>query len=88
MDHGLTGKGKHLPYMRDMGSLAIATRAELQKILFPFTYQTAEQTHPVEPGDKRIWTTLQIFVELRNETTLLIPFREASKVCQILSFSI
>lgn len=55
-------------------------RAELQKTFFPPTYQTAEQTRPVEPGDKRIWTALQIFVELRNETTLHIPFREASKV--------
>jgi len=81
MDHGLTGRGKYSLYMRDMGSLAIAIRAELQKIFYPATYQTAEQTRPVEPGDKRIWTALQIFVELRNETTLLIPFREISKVC-------
>ncbi|KAF8135489.1 hypothetical protein EV363DRAFT_1395990 [Boletus edulis] len=33
----------------------------------------------LKPGDKRIWTALKIFVELREETTLNLPFREASK---------
>jgi hypothetical protein len=31
-------------------------------------------------GDKRLWTCFKIFVELRDDTTLRIPFREASKV--------
>ncbi|KAF9450414.1 hypothetical protein P691DRAFT_468038 [Macrolepiota fuliginosa MF-IS2] len=61
------------------GPWADRQRAELQKVFFPPTYQTVEQTRPVGPGDKRIWTALQIFVELRNETTLHVPFREASK---------
>ena len=34
------------------------------------------------PGDKRTWTSLRMFIELRHETTLHIPFREASKVLQ------
>lgn len=38
-----------------------------------------EASKRLEPGDKRIWTALKIFVELREKTTLDIPFREASK---------
>jgi hypothetical protein len=34
----------------------------------------------LQPGDKRMWTTLRMFIELREGTTLQIPFREASKV--------
>lgn len=84
MDHGLIGRGKYPLYTKNMSLLAVVIRAEIQRMLFPPTYQTVGQTHPVEPGDKRIWTALQIFVELRNETTLHIPFREASKVCLLL----
>ncbi|KAJ3575090.1 hypothetical protein NP233_g1335 [Leucocoprinus birnbaumii] len=69
------------------GPWADRQRAEIQKAFFPPTYQTAEQTRPLEPGDKRMWTALQIFVELRNETTLHIPFREASKDWQWDGFS-
>lgn len=61
------------------GPWADRQRTEIQKAFFPPTYQAAERTRRLEPGDKRIWTALQIFVELRNETTLHIPFREASK---------
>ena len=55
-------------------------RAELQRTFFPPTYQNAEASPKLLPGEKRIWTALQIFIELRHETTLHIPFREASKV--------
>lgn len=34
----------------------------------------------LSPGDRRLWTMLKVFVELRDGTTLYIPFREASKV--------
>jgi hypothetical protein len=37
-------------------------------------------TPHLAPGDKRLWTYFKIFVELRDDTTLRIPFREASKV--------
>jgi len=36
-------------------------------------------TPRLEPGDQRLWTATQILVELRDNTTLQIPFREASK---------
>lgn len=55
-------------------------RAELQRVFFPPAYQEADQTHRLGPGDHRIWTAMQIFVEFRGGTTLYIPFREASKV--------
>jgi hypothetical protein len=55
-------------------------RAELQRVFFPPTYQEADRTHRLGPGDHRIWTAMRIFVELRGGTTLHIPFREASKV--------
>lgn len=56
-------------------------RVELQKVFFPPMYETVEETRPVAPGEKRIWTCLKIFIELRDQTTLHIPFRESSKVC-------
>ncbi|KAH9055046.1 hypothetical protein EDB87DRAFT_1580073 [Lactarius vividus] len=54
-------------------------RAEIQRIFFPSTYNDAEQTRRLFPGDNRLWTAMRIFVELRGGTTLHIPFREASK---------
>lgn len=53
---------------------------ELQRTFFPPTYQDAECTRRLQPGDQRVWTALKVFVELRDDTTLHIPFREASKV--------
>ncbi|KAJ6586994.1 hypothetical protein DFH09DRAFT_241649 [Mycena vulgaris] len=61
------------------GPWADRQRAELQKAFFPPTYQNADQTPHLKPGDKRVWTAMQIFIELRDDTTLYIPFREASK---------
>ncbi|KAF7321613.1 hypothetical protein MKEN_00682400 [Mycena kentingensis (nom. inval.)] len=61
------------------GPWADRQRAELQKTFFPPTYQNFEQTPRLKPGDKRVWTAMQVFVELRDDTTLYIPFREASK---------
>lgn len=45
----------------------------------------SEQLHP---GDARVWTALQIFVEFRGDTNLQIPFREASKVRLFWFFSL
>lgn len=38
-----------------------------------------EVSQRLKPGDKRIWTAMKIFIELREKTTLNLPFREASK---------
>ncbi|KAJ7096249.1 hypothetical protein C8R44DRAFT_371827 [Mycena epipterygia] len=61
------------------GPWADRQRAELQKAFFPPTYQNVDQTPHLKPGDKRVWTAMQVFIELRDDTTLYIPFREASK---------
>lgn len=59
------------------------SRTDLQRTFFPPTYRDSEITPRLKPGDKRTWTSLQIFIELREETSLHIPFREASKVAFI-----
>jgi hypothetical protein len=58
----------------------IIPRAELQRAFFPPAYHDGEVTPLLRPGDKRMWTALRVFVELRGGTTLQLPFREASKV--------
>ncbi|KAJ6593973.1 hypothetical protein B0H19DRAFT_1365929 [Mycena capillaripes] len=61
------------------GPWADRQRAELQRAFFPPTYQNVNETPHLKPGDKRVWTAMQVFIELRDDTTLYIPFREASK---------
>ncbi|KAL1748805.1 hypothetical protein HDZ31DRAFT_59984 [Schizophyllum fasciatum] len=68
-------KGGTLRY----GPWADRQRAELQKVFFPATYQNGARTSKLNPGDKRLWTSLRVFVELRDSTMLHIPFREPSK---------
>lgn len=60
--------------------LIFYSRLELQRTFFPPTHHDGEVTASLSPGDKRIWTALRMFIELRGGTTLQIPFREASKV--------
>ncbi|KAF8554692.1 hypothetical protein OG21DRAFT_1508579 [Imleria badia] len=61
------------------GPWADRQRAHLQRALFPPTFHDMEVSQRLKPGDKRIWTALKIFVELREQTILNLPFREASK---------
>lgn len=61
------------------GPWADRQRAELQKVFFPSSYQNASVTERLRPGDKRVWSSLNIFIELRDETSLHVPFREPSK---------
>ncbi|KAG6891470.1 hypothetical protein C0992_006201 [Termitomyces sp. T32_za158] len=61
------------------GPWADRQRAELQRVFFPPTYHNTEATPPLKPGDKRLWTAIRVFVELRENTVLHIPFREPSK---------
>ncbi|KAF8070507.1 hypothetical protein FPV67DRAFT_1756074, partial [Lyophyllum atratum] len=61
------------------GPWADRQRAELQRVFFPPTYQDGEVTPSLRPGDKRLWTAMRVFVELRENTVLHIPFREPSK---------
>ncbi|KAK0195692.1 hypothetical protein F5146DRAFT_1101121 [Armillaria mellea] len=61
------------------GPWADRQRGHLQRVFFPLTFHDAEETRQLQPGDQRLWTNLRIFIELRDVTTLHIPFREASK---------
>ncbi|KAH8828053.1 hypothetical protein DL96DRAFT_1601498 [Flagelloscypha sp. PMI_526] len=61
------------------GPWADRQRVELQRAFFPASYQNNQVTHRLKPGDKRQWTDMRIFVELRDETTLETSFRESSK---------
>ncbi|KZT28945.1 hypothetical protein NEOLEDRAFT_1057065 [Neolentinus lepideus HHB14362 ss-1] len=61
------------------GPWADRQRTELQRVFFPSSYQDLQPTTFLRPGDKRMWTALKVFVELREGTTLHIPFRESSK---------
>lgn len=61
-------------------------RVELQRTFFPPVYQNSSLTPRLRPGDTRVWPSLKVFVELRDATTLQIPFREASKVKYMLSY--
>ncbi|KAJ7287460.1 hypothetical protein C8J57DRAFT_1431026 [Mycena rebaudengoi] len=56
-----------------------ADRQRSKSRFFPPTYQNVQETPHLKPGDKRVWTAMQIFIELRDDTTFYIPFREASK---------
>lgn len=60
--------------------LTVMFRVELQRTFFPPVYQNSSPTPRLRPGDTRVWPSLKVFVELRDTTTLQIPFREASKV--------
>jgi hypothetical protein len=53
--------------------------AELQRAFFPSTYQDIQPASSPKPGDRRVWSTLKVFIELRGVTSLAIPFREPSK---------
>jgi hypothetical protein len=82
-DHGQIADGKiHLSSYSVFLSFNyfVIYRAELQRAFFPPAYRNSEVTAKLNPGDKRVWSALHIFLELRDETTLHIPFREAAKV--------
>ncbi|KIY46774.1 hypothetical protein FISHEDRAFT_46624 [Fistulina hepatica ATCC 64428] len=54
-------------------------RVQLQKAFFPPTFHNGSPTMPLQPGETRMFTALRVFVDLRDMTTLHVPFREASK---------
>ncbi|KAF9241526.1 hypothetical protein BU15DRAFT_87119 [Melanogaster broomeanus] len=61
------------------GPWADRQRGHLQQTFFPPTYHDSVVSQRLKPGDKRIWTAMKVFIELREETALDLPFREASK---------
>lgn len=79
MVRGQTDSGKIIVIHALHGFLTVSRRAHLQRTFFPPTFHDLEVSQRLNPGDKRIWTAMKIFVELREETILNLPFREASK---------
>ncbi|KAG0707320.1 hypothetical protein DFH29DRAFT_995117 [Suillus ampliporus] len=61
------------------GPWADRQRVHLQRTFFPPTYHDLEVSKHLKPGDKRTWTAMKVFVELRDETVFYVPFREPSK---------
>ncbi|KAI6157760.1 hypothetical protein BKA82DRAFT_130576 [Pisolithus tinctorius] len=61
------------------GPWADRQRVHLQRTFFPSNYHNLEVSQRLKPGDKRIWTAMKVFIELRGETSLTVPFREGSK---------
>ncbi|KAJ3826303.1 hypothetical protein F5880DRAFT_1610366 [Lentinula raphanica] len=61
------------------GPWADRQRGELQRAFFPPIYSDSREHQRLQPGDSRVWPAMRIFVELRGETALHIPLREASK---------
>lgn len=51
----------------------------LQRTFFPPTYHDLKTTERRKVGDKRLWTALKVFIELRGKTSISLPFRESSK---------
>ncbi|KAG2345485.1 hypothetical protein BDR05DRAFT_880204 [Suillus weaverae] len=61
------------------GPWADRQRVYLQRTFFPSTYHDLVVSKHLRPGDKRTWTAMKVFVELRDKTVLYVPFREPSK---------
>ncbi|KAF4471738.1 hypothetical protein FALBO_1339 [Fusarium albosuccineum] len=61
------------------GPWADRQRADLQRFFFPSLCKDATPAKPLKPGDWRVATTFQLYVEVDDTVTLRIPIREESK---------
>ncbi|KAL5523541.1 hypothetical protein ACEPAG_7714 [Sanghuangporus baumii] len=61
------------------GPWADRQRIQIQRVFFPQMFRIDKPTTMLSPGDERTCTCLKLFFEFRGVTTILIPFREASK---------
>ncbi|KAF4971766.1 hypothetical protein FZEAL_9757 [Fusarium zealandicum] len=61
------------------GPWADRQRADLQRFFFPSLCKDATPAQPLKPGDWRMATTFQLYVEIDDTVTLRIPIREESK---------
>lgn len=61
------------------GPWADRQRIQLQNMFFPKLYKNATMMRPLKPGDVRVFTIFEVFVDIRDSTTLHVPTREASK---------
>ncbi|KPI44078.1 Protein CSF1 [Cyphellophora attinorum] len=61
------------------GPWADRLRLEIQSAFFPNAYRSATPTEPPEAGDLRIYTIMNIRVDIEKDVTLRVPTRELSK---------
>lgn len=65
--------------MVNYGPWADRQRADLQRVFFPSLCKDAFPAKKLKPGDTRVATTLKIYIQLDDDTTLRVPIREESK---------
>lgn len=63
-----------------------ANRDALQKFFYPFDYQELSTTKPLEPGQRRVHTGLDVKFTFECDTTLDILFSK-NRVCAAITFS-
>ena len=63
-----------------------ANRDALQKFFYPFDYQELSTTKPLEPGQRRVHTGLDVKFTFECDTTLDILFSK-NRVCAAMTFS-
>ncbi|KAM5365630.1 hypothetical protein ACJZ2D_010902 [Fusarium nematophilum] len=61
------------------GPWADRQRADLQRFFFPSLCKDATPARPLNPGDWRMATAFQLYVEIDDTVTLRVPIREESK---------
>ncbi|KAM0342370.1 hypothetical protein ACHAPQ_000098 [Fusarium lateritium] len=61
------------------GPWADRQRADLQRFFFPSLCKDATPAKPLKPGDWRVATTFQLYIEMDDAVTLRVPVREESK---------
>uniref|UniRef100_A0A0D2XQM9 Protein CSF1 n=1 Tax=Fusarium oxysporum (strain Fo5176) TaxID=660025 RepID=A0A0D2XQM9_FUSOF len=61
------------------GPWADRQRADLQRFFFPSLCKDAMPAKPLKPGDWRVATTFQLYIEMDDAVTLRVPIREESK---------
>ncbi|KZS98640.1 hypothetical protein SISNIDRAFT_422603, partial [Sistotremastrum niveocremeum HHB9708] len=61
------------------GPWADRQRVHLQRAFFPPVYRDMHETSRALPGSRRIFTSLRVYIEVRNNLGFHIPFREPSK---------
>lgn len=63
------------------GAWADRQRSEMQDYFFPNSHRSNTPTPRLLPGQQRIATSFETYIEFMNEGKLRVPTREKSKVC-------
>lgn len=69
------------------GPWADRQRIEMQDYFFPNSHRGNTPTAKLQPGQQRVATSFETYIEFMNEGKLRVPTREKSKVTQIITAS-